>query len=550
MVTDTSLPVHRAPAGGRSDWLVAGLVARRAARQGALWGLAFGAVIVTSVSGYASAYPTAAARAGLETSLGTNPGLQALLGPARRIGVVAGFTAWRGLGFVMLVGAVWAMLAGTRLVRGEEEAGRWEILLAGQTTRRRAAAQALVGLAAGWGALFATTAMVVVAEGQTSDARFSVSASLFFALALSASAGLFLAAGAFASQLAGTRRQAATMVAGAFGVAFVVRMVAASASGLRWMRWVSPLGWIDTLHPLTGSQPLALVPLAMLIGALAWGTVRLAGARDLGASALPDHERTAPHTRLLGGPTGLAVRLNRPVAVGWLVGLGGVGLLMGLVAKAATASITRSKSVQEALARLGAHTGGAGAYLGFAFVFIATMAALVAAGEVSATREEEAEGRLENLLVRPVGRFGWLAGRVGVAAVLIVTASLAGGVLAFVGAASQGSGVSLGRMLEAGLNVAPPALFVLGIGMLVYGATPRLAPIVAYALVVWSFLLELVGATIRLNHWLLDTSILRHIAPVPAVNPNWTSAGILFALGVAAAGVGAVLLERRDLVGA
>src|ERR1039457_3027823 len=156
MVTDTSLRVHRAPAGGRSDWLVAGLVARRAARQGALWGLAFGAVIVTSVSGYASAYPTAAARAGLETSLGTNPGLQALLGPARRIGVVAGFTAWRGLGLVMLVGAVWAMLAGTRLVRGEEEAGRWEILLAGQTTRRRAATQALVGLAAGWGALFAT----------------------------------------------------------------------------------------------------------------------------------------------------------------------------------------------------------------------------------------------------------------------------------------------------------------------------------------------------------------------------------------------------------
>src|ERR1039457_5926772 len=98
MVTDTSLRVHRAPAGGRSDWLVAGLVARRAAREGSLWGLAFGAVIVTSVSGYASAYPTAAARAGLETSLGTNPGLQALLGPARRIGVVAGFTAWRGPG--------------------------------------------------------------------------------------------------------------------------------------------------------------------------------------------------------------------------------------------------------------------------------------------------------------------------------------------------------------------------------------------------------------------------------------------------------------------
>ncbi len=548
MTTDTSLPMRRAPAGGRSDWMVAGLVARRAARQGALWGLVFGAVIVSSVSGYVSAYPTPVSRARLETSLGTNPGLQALLGPARRISTVGGFTAWRGLGLLMLVGAVWGMLAATRLMRGEEEAGRWEILVAGQTTRRRAAAQALVGLAAGWGALFATTAVVVVAGGQSSDARFSVSASLFFAVSLVASAGVFLAAGAFASQLAGTRRRAAALVAGGFGVAFVVRMVAASASGLRWMRWVSPLGWIDALHPLTGSQPAALFPIVLLTGALAWGTVRLAGARDLGAGVLPEHDRAAPRTRLLGGPAGLAMRLARPVAVGWLMGVGGVGLLMGLVAKAAADSIARSKSIQQTLTRLGVHTGGAEAYLGFAFVFIATLVALVAAGQVSATREEEAEGRLDNLLVRPVDRARWLAGRLGVGATLVVTASVTAGALAYVGAASQASGVSLGRTLEAGLNVAPLALFVLGVGTLIHGAAPRLAPTVGYALVAWSFLLELVGAAIRLNHWLLDTSILHHIKPVPAASPDWTSAGILLAVGMTAAGIGALLLERRDLV--
>ncbi len=191
-----------------------------------------------------------------------------------------------------------------------------------------------------------------------------------------------------------------------------------------------------------------------------------------------------------------------------------------------------------------------GAYLGFAFVFIAILGALLAAGPVGATREEEADGHLDNLLARPVSRAGWLAGRVGVAAVLIVTVSLAAGGLAYLGAVSQAGGVSLARMLEAGLNVIPPALFVLGIGTLIYGATPRLASIVTYGLVAWSFLLELVGATIRLNHWLLDTSVLGHIAAVPAANPNWTSAAILLAAGVTAAGLGAVLLERRDLASA
>ena len=48
--------------------------------------------------------------------------------------------AWRTFG----------LLTATRLMRREEDSGRWELLLAGQTTRRRAAVQAVAGLAAGW----------------------------------------------------------------------------------------------------------------------------------------------------------------------------------------------------------------------------------------------------------------------------------------------------------------------------------------------------------------------------------------------------------------
>ena len=36
---------------------------------------------------------------------------------------------------LMVLGAVWGLLTSTRLLRGEEDAGRWELLLAGQTTR-------------------------------------------------------------------------------------------------------------------------------------------------------------------------------------------------------------------------------------------------------------------------------------------------------------------------------------------------------------------------------------------------------------------------------
>jgi ABC-2 type transport system permease protein len=115
--------------------VIARFTARRAARSGALWGLMFGGLVVASAAGYATTFPTQASRETLARSFGTNPALAALLGPARGLDTVAGFTAWRCLGILSIVGAFWGLLCGTRLLRGEEESGRWELLLSGPTTR-------------------------------------------------------------------------------------------------------------------------------------------------------------------------------------------------------------------------------------------------------------------------------------------------------------------------------------------------------------------------------------------------------------------------------
>ncbi len=267
--------------------LVGALTARRAARSGILWGLLFASIVAASAAGYASTFPTAASRDTLARSFGSNAGLAALLGPARRLDTVAGFTAWRTMGVMSIVGAFWGLLAATRLLRGEEEAGRWELLLAGQTTRRGATAQAVVGLGVGAVALWAVTAMGTWAVGLSPDVGFSLTGSLFLATALVASAVVFLAVGALSSQLAATRRQANAIGAAVFGVAFLVRMVADSASQLKWLRWASPLGWVEELRPLTGSRPLALLPLGLAAALLAGGAIGLAARRDVGAGALP-----------------------------------------------------------------------------------------------------------------------------------------------------------------------------------------------------------------------------------------------------------------------
>lgn len=453
-------------------------------------------------------------------------------------------------GLLIIVGAIWGLLTATRLLRGEEDAGRWELLLAGRTTRRHATVQAIAGLAAGFVVLWTLTAGLTAAAGSRPGVGFPVSASLFYATAATASAAMFLAIGALASQLSRTRRQANGLAAAVFGVSFLIRMVADAGTGLGWMRWASPLGWVENLRPLTGSRPIALVPVILLVAAAAGAAVTLAGRRDLGAGMRARPESANANTRLLGGPAILVTRLERWVALAWIGGLAMLALIFGLVARSAAEANVGVKTIEQAVGRLGGHQGGAAAWIGYEFLYIAALIAFTAAGQISAMRSEEADGHLDNLLARPVSRGTWLAGRLGFGVALVAVVGLAAGVGGWIGVATRHSDIGFAAMFQAGLNVAVPALFVLGVGAFLYGLVPRLAVPILYGLVLWSFVIEIIGSSITANHWLLDTAVLSHLGPVPATGLDWTAIAWLTGLGVIAALAGLAAFDRRDLAAA
>jgi len=274
----------------RAPTVIAWLTAKQAARSAAVWGVLFGLLVLQDAGSYHSNYPTLAARETLERNFGHNAALNAITGQARRLDTVGGWVSWRMFGLMIIIGAIWGLLTASRLLRKQEDAGRWELLLAGQTARRQATLQAIAGLAAGWVVLWALTAAFTVAVSSRSAVGFSTSGSLLYATVATASAAMFLAIGALASQLAGTRRQANGLAAAILAACFLIRMVADAVNSLGWMRWISPLGWAENVHPFTGSQPLALLPIALLtIGAAALA-VTLAGRRDLGTAVLARRE--------------------------------------------------------------------------------------------------------------------------------------------------------------------------------------------------------------------------------------------------------------------
>jgi ABC-2 type transport system permease protein len=521
-------------------------VSRRAARSGALWGLVFGIFVVIQTLAYTSTYKTQASRSQLAHAFGTNIGLNALLGQAHAINTVAGWADWRFIGILSILGSIWGLLTSTRLMRGDEEAGRYELLLAGQTTRRRAGGQAVAGLGAGLLAMFVVIVIGTIVTGRSASVGFSLAQCFYFSVTLVAGAAMFLAIGALASQLASTRRHAAALAGAVFGIAYALRMVADSDQGLHWLVWLSPLGWIEESRPLTGPHLIALLPVLGLLIAITAATLHLAGARDHGAAALPGRDSSQPHLALLGGPAGLAVRLMRPTALGWLLAVAGFSALLGTVAESSASDVTGSKGIGQAIGRLGGHGSLVAAYLGLTFLVLALLIALVAAGQITAMRTEEADGYLENLLVRPMGRMAWLAARLGLSALLLVAAGIVAGIGAWAGAASQHSGLRFGSLAAAGLNIVPPGLLLLGLGTLVLGAWPRRTSAAVHGYLAWSFLVEFAGGVIHTSHWLLDTSVFFHMVPAPAASPDWPSAAVITGLGMLGAVLGGFLFSRRD----
>jgi ABC-2 type transport system permease protein len=545
-------PALAAPRTARpAGTVIARLTARKAVRSGVVWGYVFGALIASSAVSYTRVYPTQAARDALAAAYGANKATSALFGPAPQLQTVAGFTAFKISMTLLLLGAVWGLLTSTRLLRGEEDDGRWELLLAGQTTRRRAAAQALAGLGAGACALWALTAILTVGVGLDSSVRIAARPALFFALAMTVTAVMFLAVGALASQLASTRRQAASYAAAFLGGCYALRMIADAGVGLHGLIWASPLGWAEQLRPFAGPQPLALLPIAAFTAVLAVASVRLAGLRDAGAGVLADRARAAPRLRLLSGPAGLAIRLARPAVLGWWTAIALSALLFGLIARSAGSTIAGS-SAQGVLAKLGASGSGTDAVLGVCFLVLAVLIAFAAAGQVTAARAEESSGRLDHLLVGPVSRSRWLGGRLLIMVAVLLAAGAAAGLFAWLGAASQHSGTSLATLLEAGLNLVPPAIAIGGIGVLAFGAWPRRTAPVVYAVLAWSVLADIAGGfggSGPASRWALDTSVFHQMASAPATAPNWTANGIMAAIGVACALLGGVAFNRRDLAG-
>lgn len=508
------------------------------------WAIVFAGSAVSGVLGYKAAYPTVAERQGLTALLGGNPGFRALFGIPYRLETPGGFAAWRLGGPLVIFAGVWALLAVSRILRGEEEVGRWELVLGMGPTAGIATAAALTAFGLTAALQWAVTTVAFALTG------LQIGSSALLAFGIIGGGCAFGAVAALTSQLTHSRRGAAGSAGVALGIAFLVRVVADGTGHFEWLRWTTPLGWVEELRPFAGSHLVPLIPIGVSVAALSAGAATIAARRDLGQGLFTSSRPARSHLWLMRSPEGVAWRLVRGGAGVWALSLAAVTMVFGLLSKDVATFYKQSPGFTRIAERLGQLKFiEASGFLSLALGFIAVAIAAYGSGQVGAIRDEEASGRLDHIVARAISRVRWIAGRVGVVVLAGLMLGLAPALGGWAGAALRGSGVGFGSMLVGGLNCLPAAWLFFGIGLLLFGTLPRLASGLTMGAIVGSFLLQLIGALIKAPDWVLDISPFHHVAAAPAAPVNAGATVVMLLLGVVAAAAGASAFARRDLSG-
>ncbi|SNR74706.1 ABC transporter permease [Blastococcus mobilis] len=509
-----------------------------------------GTLVVTVLSGVLAAFVAVQYRStfqgalttGSLTALADNPAIRTLFGPARALDDAGGFTVWRTGTVLAVLAGVWAALTATRVTRGEEESGRWDLLLAGRvraaTLVRRQLAVVLVA---------AALPGVAVAIGMLLVGTVTTGALLFGAVV--AGAGLTGAAcGGLAAQLLAERRAASGLAVGLVLAGLLLRMVGDGVDALGWLRWLSPFGLLSTVAPYADDRAAPLLVLAALAVVPAVIAVVLAGRRDVGAGLLGGRDTARSPSPLLRSLPGLCVHRVRRALVTWGVGVGAYFLLIGLLATAMTDFLEANRQFAELAVEAGFdELFTVQGYAASLFSLLAVPVGAFAASRIAASAADEVAGRLALLYSLPVRRARWAGTEAATVALGCVVLASVAGLATWAGAAWVGSGLTSGEALAGALNVVPVALLCLGAALFALGYAPGAVLAIGVLPAAGGYLLLLFADTFGWPEAARALSPFAHVASVPADPPDLVGAVGMVAVAAVLGFAGVVAYARRDL---
>lgn len=513
-------------------------IARRERVRITVWVGAIALMVGASAAGTKGLFPT---QADLDAAAAAsnNPAIIAFNGPPFALDTLGGQIAFQIGAPGLVIAALMSIMMIGRLTRGEEEAGRLELVRSLPVGRHAPLLAGGIVVAVMNLVLGALIAIALSAIG------LDVLGSVTFALQFVVLGLVFAAVTLVGSQITDNTRLAYGLAGCVLAASFVVRAIGDMHGG--GLSWLSPIGWVQRSQAWAGERwwPLAL-GLAVSAG-LAGFAVAMLARRDLGAGLVaprPGRARARPGLR---SPLALAIRLQRGSVAGWCAGVAFGGIAYGSITNSVEAFVRDNPQMADILVAPGGGASLVESYLATSIRITALIGTGYSIQSILRLRSEETALRAEPVLASPVSRTRWAAAYIQVALTgSVVVLAVAGGSIGISAAIATHDSSLVTRVLGASLAYTPAMWVLVAVGVALSGQLPRVA-VGTWASVVVAFVITMFAALLNLPQWIVDLSPFEHVPLMPAQRFAWTPIVVLLTATGALGTVGIIGLRRRDI---
>jgi ABC-2 type transport system permease protein len=525
------------------------------------WGIGMGLVVVSPMASVSALVTTPQARQQLISLAQTF----AWNADPVAVDTIGGYATFK-IGIFMFLIAIWPLLAGSRMLRGEEDRGSLDVLLSLPRPRLNVALEKLAAMLTALLAMGVLIGLLAFAGGKKFGGDFGLVDALLFGLNLALLCAVFGCLAFLISQFTQERGPAAGWTAGLLLVFIVLDMVHRVVPNSEWISRLSPIyyyGLSKPLIPSYGTNAGAMVVLLALAAVLGAAAIWLFVRRDVGGTVplpgwlrLPERQasRALPvGDWSLGSVYARSIGMIAMPTLWWTLGIAGFAGWMVYVVQLMEARLSSLLSSSPAFTALirnlaGSNVGVNAGFLSAMFFFLPLLLMAFAVTQVSSWSADEQEGRLELVLAAPQARVSVLLGRfaalgTATAAIGVITLLVSAGC-----AAASGLSLDTGNLAAATLGMIPLGLLMAAIGYLASGwlRTAADTGLLSFVLAAWFFIsfigpeLKLPDATLRLSAFYYYGTPLLHGLQLTSV------LGIL-AVAALALGLGTLRFARKDI---